>query len=114
MITQETIDSIQTVFRDHQGGGLWGLPYKMRHEIGQNPRHLWEGRRSPDPAHQPPVYIGYTISTPGPLPEWVWLGTPGWYGSMTKEEQELVNRFVDRLRSDGLLPQWPGEWQEVE
>ena len=61
MITQETIDSIQTVFRDHQGGGLWGLPYKMRHEIGQTPRHLWEGKRSPDPAHQlphPPVGEG--------------------------------------------------------
>lgn len=114
MITQETIDGIRTVFRDASSGSLWGIPYTMNHEIGQTPKHIWDGRTMPDPMHPPPTYIGYTIPDPGPAPDWVWLGTPGWFGSMNREEIELVKAFQERLRAEDLMSQWPGEWQEVE
>lgn len=114
MITEETIDGIRTVFRDASGGSLWGIPYTMNHEINQSPRDIWNGRTMPDPMHQPPTYIGYTVPDPGPQPDWVWLGTPGWFGSMSREEIDLVKAFIERLKSADELPGWPGEWLEVE
>lgn len=112
-ITQETIDSIKTVFRDAANGALWGIPYKMNHDIGQTPKHVWDGHRSPHPTKRPPVYVGFTIETPGPQLDWTWLGTPGWFGSMTEDERELAEEFVAKLKAEDMMPSWPGEWVEV-
>lgn len=40
----------------------------------------------------------------------VWLGSPGWWGSMTRAEREEVQAFLAPLRALDAVPTHPGEW----
>lgn len=111
-ITKEALASVRTLFRDGSFG-LWGLPYVMNHSIGQGPRDIWNGRTRPDPAKPPPVYINFTVPDPGPQPDWLWLGGPGWWGGMTPEEQVLAKEFLDDVAARDLMPRYAWEWQEL-
>lgn len=80
---------IKTLWRQPDTMSLWGLPFRMNREIGQEPRHLWEaGRKS-----------------------FIWLGSPGWFGSMTEAEQAEVKAFL--AQHEGNIPLGPGEWDEL-
>ena len=109
-ITQAVLDSIRVLYRDNRNGALWGIPYLMNHDLGQEPRHIWNGRTRPDPTRPPPAYAGYTIPDHGPQEDWVCLGFAGRYGSMSSEEKSLVDAYLARMTKDGLTPQNPHEW----
>lgn len=68
---------------------LWLIPYPMRRDVGQAPRHL--------------VSAGNTHG-------WVWLGSPGWYGSLSPELiVECKRMHADEARD----LQWHNEWEEI-
>jgi hypothetical protein len=75
---------------------LWGLPCAMR--PGQHPRDLRSmnanealQRRTEDC--------------------WIYLGSPGWWGSMTDANRVAVEAFLAEHRDS--IPQGPEEWTEV-
>jgi len=70
-ITQKDLDTIRVLYRRDDSLELFGVPYKMR--PGQGPKDIFRA---------------------GNAKGWVWLGGPGWWGSMTKGEQALVKAFL--------------------
>lgn len=82
---------IRVLWRQPDTMALWGIPYRMRHDIGQSPGDLYEAR-----------------NTCG----WVWLGSPGWYGSYSSGEIQKVVSFLS-YHAD-MIPDNPGEWTEIE
>lgn len=87
MITQAKLDTIRVLYTAPDTLSLWGIPYKMRE--GQNPKDIREDYRG----------------------DWLWLGTPGWFGAMTSEEILLVRAFLDKFKAD--IPQNPHEWTKI-
>lgn len=82
------LESIKILWRQHDGPmSLWGIPYDLRPD--QSPKDLFEAE-----------------NTSG----WVWLGTPGWWGHLTKPEIEEIEKF---LYSVWALPDCPGEYVKV-
>ena len=90
MITPETLQSIRVLWRQSDTMALWGIPYGMRTEVGQSPRHLWDANNTKD---------------------WVWLGCPGWFYTMTKPEITLVREYLETIGD--MVPEWPCEWSEI-
>jgi hypothetical protein len=86
------ISTIQTLFRAPDSLTLWGLPYKMNRAIGQSPRDLFK-------AHG------------GARPEWIYLGGPGWFGSMRPARVRKVKAFLTKYRE--FIPGSPYEWDEI-
>jgi hypothetical protein len=68
---------------------------------GQQPGDLWRAKR--DFMSPPPGVLG---SKPIDLSDWIWLGQPGWWGSMSVSQQAEVQAFLDRIRE----PEGPYEW----
>ncbi len=91
-ISEERLSEIKIIFCAPYTLGLYGIPYEMRRDVAQEPRHLWRFER-----------------TEG----WIWLGTPGWYGSMTAETIERVKRYLDERRALDQIPRNPYEWCRV-
>lgn len=88
------LSTIRVLWRQPNGSmSLWGIPYPMR--PGQAPRDLYE-------------------RFDGPAPDWIWLGSPGWWGAMTRERIEEVKAFLAPLREQGLIPTGPGEWADIK
>lgn len=81
------LDSIKTLYRQSDTLSLWGIPYKMR--PGQQPRDIRPEYRT----------------------DWIWLGSPGWWYTMTRADRELVSGFLVKLGD--LVPQGPNEWSEL-
>lgn len=84
------LDTIRTLWRQSDTMALWGIPYRMRHDIGQSPCDLFEAR-----------------NTDG----WIWLGSPWWYGPYRAGEILKIVSFLS-LHSDNI-PDNPGEWIEI-
>lgn len=88
--TSEDLARIRVLWRRHDGGmALYGIPYPMR--PGQNPRHLWDAGNTKD---------------------WIWLGQPGWWGSMPKSEITATVTFLAELPA--AVPVSPGEWCDLK
>lgn len=85
---EEALAGAKVLFRDPVGTGLWAIPYDMRE--GQQPGDLWRARNTKD---------------------WVWLGSPGWYGNMSKGEIEVAKAFV--AKHSGNIPREPYEWTKL-
>lgn len=81
------LSSIRVLYRAPDTLCLYGIPYKMR--PGQSPRDIWGYRDHPEHG-------------------WIWLGSCGWFGDMSKERQAEVKAFL-RAHHDEI-PQWPFEW----
>jgi len=100
------LDGIRVLWRTGSGSmELYGIPYEMR--IGQGPRDLvdaeWPGLLQPgDWRATPRKQRGEAPS------DWVWLGTPGWYGNVTDIELEEIKAFL--VRNSEYVPMNPGEW----
>lgn len=107
-ITPEKLASIKVLYRRSDSLCLYGIPYKMRE--GQQPGDLWRGRTIPDTVKAAQGWYGATISAPGPREDWIWLGSPGWWGRMTGPEILLVKQWLSE-RAD--IPGNPNEWCEV-
>jgi hypothetical protein len=87
------LDEIEVLYRDNNGSmSLWGIPYRMNAAVGQNPGHLRS--RMDDP-----------------LGPWVWLGSPGWWGSMTPECMRETKAWLAELGD--MVPTSPGEYTNV-
>lgn len=95
MITRADLGSIRILFRAPDTLDLWGIPYLMRRDVGQAPRHLFRSE------------------VPGAGAGWIWLGSPGWYGHLSRDEQALVREYVEAARGRDEIPGHPYEWCEV-
>ena len=93
-------ERIVVLFRAADTMQLWGLPYRMRDEVSQSPRHLWNR----------PGYGG-EYRAPGPLEDWIYLGSPGWWGHLNDEQQTAVKEFLSRVE---WVPEGPYEWCYAE
>jgi hypothetical protein len=89
---------------------LYGVPYDMR--PGQAPRDLvaaeWPGKIQPGERRAAPRK--YAGSVPD---DWVWLGSPGWWGTLSLEDQRAVVSFLKPLREKDLVPTGPNEWSPL-
>ena len=99
------LSKIRVLYRDGNGSmGLWGIPYDMR--PGQSPRDLRRAHESYSPP-RPGSYGAKQVD----LSDWVWLGSPGWYGSMTADEIAEVKRYLTWFRD--AVPNGPNEFSEL-
>lgn len=85
--TDTDLNSIVVLYRD-DNLGLWGIPYEMRRDVGQEPRHL---------------------ARAGNTKGWIYLGHPGWWGSIPRDDQARIKAFL----KDVDLPGHPHEWGYV-
>lgn len=84
----DDLSRIRVLFLD-PNLGLWGIPYGMRRDVGQAPRDLYRA---------------------GNTKGWIYLGHPGWYGSMSNERVKEVKEFLAPIKKRGLLPGNAYEW----
>jgi len=99
----QPLSSILVLYRDGNLQ-LWGIPYKMR--PGQSPRDL---QRAYEEWTQP-RYGHY--GAPRIKLDWIWLGSPGWWGSMTPERRAEVEAFLAEHRDE--IPMGFYEFSELE
>jgi len=101
----ERLAEIKVLWRRPDMLCLYGLPYVLR--PGQSARDLWNARERyvpPAPGH----YGAANIT----LDSWLWLGSPGWWGPLTKDEQAQIAAFL--ASKAGQIPDFPGEWCLLE
>src|SRR3990167_2877417 len=84
------LSTIRVLFRAPDSLALWGIPYEMNREVRQQPMDLFR-------AHG------------GALPGWIYLGSPGWWGAMTRDEQAEVTAFL----AGRDVPCNPCEWDTI-
>lgn len=83
------LSRIQTLYMD-RNLSLWGIPYKMRKDIGQAPRHIQDA---------------------GNTKGWIYLCNPGWFGNRTDEDVKEIKAYLERVAE--FLPHNAFEWCEV-
>lgn len=71
MITAELLATIRVLYRAPDTLALYGIPYEMR--PGQAPRNIREDLRG----------------------AWIWLGSPGWWGSLERDEQQAISIYLE-------------------
>jgi len=103
---EEKLASIQVLWRQPDTLTLWGIPYKMRSDVGQQPYDLWKARRD----YVPPK-PGWYGSKQIDLSDWIYLGEPGWWGHYSKKDQEIIEEFL--VKHKDAIPGGPCEWSEV-
>jgi hypothetical protein len=103
-ITDAMLASIRVLFRAPDTLALYGIRYEMR--AGQAPRDLWlAGRRAE--AGTAPRSAAYS----DPRNEWIWLGSPGWWGTMPRESRARVEAWLAKHAL--AIPQNPYEWCRI-
>jgi hypothetical protein len=100
------LSTIRVLWRQPDSLALWGIPYKMRRDVGQQPYDLWKARRD-YVAPKPGWYGSKQID----LSDWIWLGSPGWWCDTSKEDQAAIEEFL-AARKD-MIPRGPCEWCEL-
>lgn len=105
---------IRLLWRQPDTMALFGIPYGMR--AGQQPRDLLPTIRDVRIVKGKKVE-GMVIGTRwGQTPaDWVYLGSPGWWGSIPLEEQEEIGAFLFEIEkvSPGMVPGGPAEWCDL-
>lgn len=100
----EALTKIKVLFRQSDTMALYGIPYEMR--PGQSPRDLMRGSpRLPYGTH------GAPFRPAGPREDWLWLGTPGWWGHFSPADQEAIKAFL--VKHGDMVPTHPGEWSAL-
>lgn len=108
---RERLLAVKVLFRDPNTLALIGIPYRMR--PGQQPgdllraaaaaaMSLTRGARAWD--------LSRTSPSPD-LSDWLWLGCPGWWGDLTKDDQEAIQAFL--VGKELLIPGGPWEWTDL-
>lgn len=95
---------IRVLFRAPDTLCLYGIPYDMRE--GQQPSDLWQARSYADLLASARGFYGRRIHAPGPLDDWIWLGCPGWWGNMSRDDQAAVKAWLQGR----AVPENPFEW----
>jgi len=101
----DKLKTIKVLFRTPDSFTLWGIPYDMCE--GQQPRDLWKAHRD----YVPPC-PGWYGSKQIDLSDWVYLGEPGWFGSMTEAEVTAVKDFLTAHKDE--VPGNPYEWCRLD
>jgi len=96
---------IRVLWRQSDTMALYGIPYDMR--PGQQPADLTRG--SPT---LPPGTYGAKPRAPGPRDDWLYLGSPGWWGSLSRGDQSAIVAWLATLEP-GIVPTGPNEWSPV-
>jgi len=84
----DDLRTIRVLFRAPDALTLWGIPYDLR--PGQAPIHLWKSEHS------------------SARRGWIYLGEPGWYGSLSRERIDQIKAFLAEHKD--LVPGNPYEW----
>lgn len=104
------LNKIQVLWRQSDTMALYGIPYNMRE--GQSPRDIfmaeWPGILQP----------GERKATPrkhsGQVPsDWIYLGNPGWWGSISRDDQAKIQKFLEFFKAKDLIPGGPNEFCEL-
>lgn len=104
------LSTIVVLYRESETLTLWGIPYAMR--PGQSPRNLKQGdelRREVDAYHLRHGLV--TTAFKPSTAHWIYLGSPGWFGSLGEERIKEVKAFLAQHHQD--LPNWPEEWVDL-
>lgn len=108
----ENLATIRVVYLAPDTLTLCGIPYEMR--PGQNPSHLWRASRRPAP---PTTAAAWEHAARYPHNDWtdawIYLGEPGWYCTMTREQITLAKAFEAKLKASDLMPGYPHEWSRI-
>jgi hypothetical protein len=99
---REALKTVKILFRAPDTLTLYGIPYGMR--PGQQPGDLWRAHRD----YVPPK-LGHYGPNQIDIADWIWLGTPGWFGNMNPEEIQTVQAFL----AEKKVPGNPYEWDEL-
>lgn len=110
-VNRATLETIRVLWRRPDTMELWGIPYDMRE--GQAPRDLYNGRRIPDTCAIAAGRYGATIHAPGVREDWIYLGAPGWWGSLSAHEQALIEAYLAKIAFADGIPSSPGEWLKI-
>ncbi len=87
---------------------IYGIPYKMRVGIGQEPIHIWKAQTTPDRTR--PFTHGATVPMPGAPDDWVVLTV---YDHEDTEDAEVLRKFWLKLQKHDFLPRYIQEWTEL-
>lgn len=109
-ISKADLDKIVVLWRQPDLLALWGIPYAMREGCGQTPKHLWDARERD---MRRPFRSGVYQSKPVDLSDWIWLGQPGWWGSLLPEERAAIEVWLSPLEMLGLVPGGPCEFVDL-
>lgn len=108
MITKEKLQSIKVLFRA-PNGGLYGIPYEMRKDCGQQPRDIWRAHHEYEPPRP-----GWYGSKQVDISDWIWLGWDGGYhGGLDIPDVELVREYLKPLKELDAIPLYSGEWTSL-
>lgn len=110
IVDKAKLDKIVVLWRQPDLLALWGIPYAMRADCGQTPKHLWDAR---DRDMRRPVRSGVYRSNPVDPSDWIWLGQPGWWGSLLPEEQAAIRVWISPFKMLGLIPAGPCEFVDL-
>jgi len=87
-VLEEALAGAKVLFRAPEDASLWAIPYDMK--PGQQPSDLGPGPNTKD---------------------WVWLGSPGWYGDRTEGEIEVIEDFLAKHADH--IPRKRFEWTKL-
>ena len=99
--------TIRVLWRQPGTLALWGISYEMRAEVGQSPYHLWRAREE----HRPPPPGTYAAG-PIDLSDWLYLGSPGWFGAHSTDDIAAIKIWLASLPRDAI-PMNPCEWTRL-
>jgi hypothetical protein len=84
-ITRQQLDTIRVIYCAPYTCALYGIPYDMRRDVGQEPRHLW------------------TSDVRGARDGWIHLD----------ERDPVVRAWLDEQKALDNLPGHPHEWVQL-
>ncbi len=104
MRADQDLERVVVLYRQSDTMSLWGIPYAMR--PGQSSRDLArsDAREPVRPGH-------YGTPPSNYMAAWIWLGSPGWYGTMDPECIAKVKAFCEKHKDS--IPQSPEEWSTL-
>lgn len=127
--TPENLAQIRVLYRQPDTLALWGIPYDMRADVGQQPRDIERAReeskekmfgRVERSLRRRPARTRTSGATlpprvyQDPHEGWIWLGQPGWWGPYAagSPERLAVEAFLAGL-PEGAVPEGPCEWTRL-
>lgn len=108
----QSLDSIVALYRAPDTLTLWGIPYRMREDVGQQPGDLYRASRWYWGLDLDTRSTRYARPTHDPKRDWIYLGSPGWFGTLKPDEIEAIKAFL--AQHTAVIPQGPNEWCYLE
>jgi hypothetical protein len=87
---KDDLNTIETLFMAPYTLTLYGIPYRMRRDSGQTPRHLFDAGNTSD---------------------WIYLGEPGWWGTMDTDRMTEVKEYLATIPD--AIPRGAYQWTDL-